>query len=61
MNKWELCQFTHSFKEWEDVGKSSKLIRVEKVLAAVGKTEKDITRVAEEIDHLNRVDDLIGA
>jgi len=61
MDKWQLCEYTHSFEEWEDAGDSSKPIRVENVLSAVGKSDEEIARVSEEVDHLNQVDSLIGA
>lgn len=60
-NKWELRDLTHSFKEWENVGKSSKVIPVENILNAVGKTNADVNRVAKEAAHLNAVREVIGA
>lgn len=60
IDKFDLCNLTHSFGEWEDVGKRSKIIRIERVLAEMGKSEEDIHRVAEEVGHLNQVDELIG-
>ena len=60
-DRWELRDLTHGFKEWENVGKSSKAIRVEAILRAVGKTGPDINRVAKEAAHLNAVRELIGA
>lgn len=59
--RWELRDLTHSFAEWENVGESSKAIRVEAILEAVGKSEADITRVAKEAAHLDAVRTLTGA
>jgi uncharacterized phage-associated protein len=60
VNKWDLRDLTHRFDEWEDVGQSSKPIRVETILEAVGKTDADISRVAKETSYLNAVRQLIG-
>jgi uncharacterized phage-associated protein len=60
-DKWQLRDLTHEFQEWENVGKSSKPIRVEKILQAVGKNGQDINRVAKEVADLNVVRELTGA
>ena len=61
MEKDSTCDLTLSFDEWKNLGKSTRLIRVESILAAVGKSDDDIERIADEVEHLNRVDALIGA
>lgn len=60
LSKWQLRDLTHTFPEYEDVGDTSKPIRVEHILRSGGKGEDDIARVADEVEYLNAVDELIA-
>lgn len=60
LSKWELRDLTHNFQEWEDVGTTSKPIRVERILECVGKNSDEVAHVADDMEYLNVVDDIIA-
>ena len=59
MSRWELRDYTHSFREWEDPGQSSTPIHNDFLLHCLGKTEEEIARVREENLNLRQVQNIL--
>ena len=64
LNKWELRDLPHDpryFPEWEDPKQSSKPIRYETVLEALGNTREVARAKAAEIESINALDSLLAS
>lgn len=61
LNKWELCDVTHTFGEWTDPHGSSIPIGIDEVLHHVGKNGDEIVAIIDELKELQKVDSLIGS
>lgn len=60
-DKWDVVDMTHiEFKEWENPGKSSKPIPVEKMLKALDKSSEEIHRIAKETSYYQSIDALLS-
>ena len=56
-DRWDIVAEMHDeFKELENPGKSSRPIKVEAILKAVGKGSLEITEIAKEAAYYNRID-----
>ncbi len=62
-NQWQmrdLCHDSSFLPEWEDVGESNKRIEIETILKKEHKPEEEIQRIAEAIDNLNYVKQILS-
>ena len=56
-NRWSVVEWTHDeFKEWKDPGASSEPIRVEDILHALKKSDKEIETIRQDTAFYNQVD-----
>lgn len=56
VNKWDMVDICHKIlPEWEHPGESSIPIRIEDILKAVNKTEREIEIIEEEISNLEYI------
>jgi len=64
LTKWQLRDLTHDpkyFPEWEDPTLSSKVIKYETVLKALGNTSEVAKAKAAEIESINSLDNLLAS
>lgn len=59
--RWEIRDMTHLFPEWQDPGPSSVPIFVEDILSALGKTAREIQRIASATQERHHFDRLFRA
>ena len=61
-NKWQMVNICHEIlPEWDDPHGTSIPIRIEDILRAVKKTERDIELIEDEVDDINYVRSILSA
>ena len=58
LDRWRLCNLTHTFPEWRDPGESSSEIEPGDILRAVGRTPEEIEVIAAQVDEADALHDL---
>ena len=61
MDRWRLCDLTHSFPEWKDPEGSSVPILPEEILKALGKSEEEIDVARQEAAERQRFQQIFQA
>ncbi len=61
-DQWDMVKICHEIlPEWEeDVGDTSKQIKIEEILEKMGKSESEIEAINEEVSNLNYVKDILS-
>ena len=60
MDRWRLCDLTHSFSEWKDPEGSSTSIPPEEILKALGKSVEEIDAARQESAERQHFEQLFG-
>ena len=60
MDRWRLCDLTHSFSEWKDPEGSSTSIPPEEILKALGKSVEEIDAARQESVERRHFEQLFG-
>lgn len=60
LNRWDLVNLTHQLPEWEDPGSSSRPIRLEKLLAALGFDQQSIQRICTTLEYDAKINQILG-
>lgn len=60
-DRWDMVKLCHEIlPEWEDVGKSRKLIEISNILKEVDKSKDEIEAIEEEVQNLNYVKEILS-
>ncbi|MCP4255710.1 MAG: SocA family protein [Candidatus Scalindua sp.] len=61
ISQWDMVEICHNvLPEWENVGSTSKLIKVEKILEKLDKTNEEINAIEEEVSNLNYIKEILS-
>lgn len=59
-DEWQMVEFVHQFKEWQDPGDSSCPIDYREILEAVGKTPDEVAQIESELSAGFQLDKLFA-
>ncbi len=60
IDKWELCEMSHDFREWQNPKGSAIPIAYSDILEALGKTQIEISSILSELENIALMDEYIG-
>jgi uncharacterized phage-associated protein len=60
MDRWALCEFTHTFPEWKNPHGSTRRIRVRDILRAANKTPEEIEEICSGLEMVAEAESLLG-